>query len=240
MLRVSTASSYANMLANLTLAQARQNRAGDQVSSEKNATDLKGYARQAEVLTAMRGVQTKVAGFLEQTSQLSGKLDIQNTALTRVSDSASGARTAIADALAADDGTTIKQALSGFFNDAAAALNSTYDGRYLFAGGQTDTAPVASTNLNALADPATVADQFKNDSRITSNRLDENTTMNTGFLASNLGDKFFTAMKAVKDYTDANGDFSAPLTDAQKTFLTTQLGVFDGAVAALAKSGRRR
>src|SRR5262245_40209118 len=155
MLRVSTASSYANMLSNLTLAQARQNKAGDQVSSEKNATDLKGYAKQAEVLTAMRGVQTKVAGFLEQTSQLSNKLDLQDTALNRLGDSASGARTAIADALAADDGTTIKQALSGFFNDASAALNSTYDGRYLFAGGQNETAPVATSNMDALANPAT-------------------------------------------------------------------------------------
>jgi flagellar hook-associated protein 3 FlgL len=233
MIRVSTASSYANMLANLTLAQARQDKAGTQVSSEKNAADLKGYAKQAEVLTAMRGVQTKVAGFLEQTSQLSGKLELQDAALTRVGDSATGARTAIANALAADDGTTIKQALSGFFNDAAGALNSTYDGRYIFAGGQTDTQPVATTSMAQLAAPATVAAQFQNDSRITTNRLDENTTMPTGFLASDLGDKFFTAMKAVQDYIDTNGDFSTPLSAAQKTFLTTQMGVFDGSVTDL-------
>jgi flagellar hook-associated protein 3 FlgL len=239
MMRVSTASNYATMLANLTRAQVRQNEAGTQVASEKNATDLKGYAPQAEVLTAMRGVQTKVAGFLDQTAQLSGRLDMQEVALTRIADSTQGARTAIADALAADNGATLSQALNGFFSDAAAALNSRHDGRYLFAGGQSDIAPVASTNMASLAAPATVADQFLNDDMIISNRLDETATMETGFLASDLGDTLFSTMKAIRDYTDANGNFSNPLTDAQKTFLTTQLGQFDVAVDELTNATAR-
>jgi len=239
MMRVSTASTYATMLANLTQAQARQNEAGTQVASEKNATDLKGYARQAEMLTAMRGVQTKVAGFLEQTAQLTGRLNMQEIALTRAADSAQGARTAIADSLAADNGETLSQALSGFFSDAAAALNTRHDGRYLFAGGQSDIAPVASLSMAGLANPATVADQFRNDDMIIANRLDETATMETGFLASQLGDTLFTTMKAIRDYTDANGEFGSPLTDAQKTFLTNQLGQFDVAVGELTTATAR-
>lgn len=239
MMRVSTASNYAVMLANLTRAQTRQSEAGARVSSEKNGDDLKSYAHQAEVLTAMRGVQTKVAGFLDQTAQLSGRLDMQEVALTRIAESADGARTAIADALAADEGAALSQALSGYFADAAAALNSKHDGRYLFAGGQSDTAPVASTNMGDLAAPATVADQFNNDSTIISNRLDETTTMDTGFLASDLGDQLFTTMKAIRDYTDANGPFSSPLTTAQKSFLTTQLAGMDNAVDDLTDATAR-
>lgn len=233
MIRISTASSYSAVLANLTRAQVRENEAGERVSSEKNASDLKGYAHKAEVLTAMRGVQTKVAGFLEQTSQLSARLDMQEVALTRIADSTQGARTAIADALAADDGATISRAISGYFSDAAAALNSKHEGRYLFAGGQSDIMPVTTTSLGDLAAPATVASQFQNDSTIISNRLDETTTMDTGFLASDLGTPLFTAMKAIRDYTDANGPFSSPLTDAQKTFLNTQMGAVDDAVDSL-------
>jgi flagellar hook-associated protein 3 FlgL len=239
MIRVSTASNYAVMLANLTRAQSRQSEAGARVSSEKNGDDLKSYAHQAEVLTAMRGVQTKVAGFLDQTAQLSARLDMQDVALTRIADSADGARTAIADALAADEGATLSQALSGYFADAAAALNTKHDGRYLFAGGQSDTAPVASTSMADLATPATVAQQFNNDSTIISNRLDETTTMDTGFLASDLGDQLFTTMKAIRDYTDANGPFGSPLTTAQKTFLTTQLAGMDDAVDDLTDATAR-
>ena len=239
MLRISTASTYSAMLANLTKAQARQNEAAGQVSSEKNADDLRGYAHQAEMLTAMRGVQAKVDGFLDQTAHLSARLDMQEVALTRVGDSVTGARTAVADALAADDGATLQQALAGFFSDAAAALNSKHDGRYLFAGGQSDVAPVANLNMSALANPATVASQFRNDDTIIANRLDETTTMDTGFLASDLGDQFFTTMKTIRDYTDLNGGFSSPLTDAQKTFLTTQLAEFDEAVEGMTYASAR-
>jgi flagellar hook-associated protein 3 FlgL len=239
MLRVSTASTYAAMLANLTQAQVRQNEAASQVASEKNADDLKGYARNAEVLTAMRGVQVKVAGFLEQTSSLGARLDMQEIALTRAADSVSGAREAIADSLASDNAGTLMQALSGFFADTVGALNTRHDGRYLFAGGQTDTLPVNSTGLASLANPAAVADQFDNDTLIISNRLDENTVMDTGFLASELGTAAFNAFKAVRDYVDANGAFSTPLTGAQKTFLTSQLAVFDTAQQGLTDATAR-
>ena len=53
MTRVSTAGSYAQMLANLQAAQARQNDAGAQVSSQKNATDYKGYAAIADYVILM-------------------------------------------------------------------------------------------------------------------------------------------------------------------------------------------
>ena len=239
MLRVSTASTYSAMLANLTQAQVRQNDAAQQVASEKNADDLKGYARNAEVLTAMRGVQVKVAGFLEQTSSLGARLEMQEIALTRAADSVSGAREAIADSLASDNAGTLMQALSGFFSDTVGALNTRHDGRYLFAGGQTDTLPVNSTGLASIASPATVAGQFDNDTMIISNRLDENTVMDTGFLASDLGTTAFTAFKAVKDYVDANGAFATPLTTAQKTFLTSQLAAFDTASQGLTDATAR-
>jgi flagellar hook-associated protein 3 FlgL len=219
MLRVSTASTYSAMLSNLTSAQVRQNEAAAQVSSE--------------VLTAMRGVQVKVAGFLEQTSTIGGRLDMQEIAMTRMSDSVTGGRTAIADALASDNASSLMQALGGFFDDTVAALNTRHDGRYLFGGGKSDTQPVTSTGLASIGSPATVAAQFQNDKLIVSNRLDENTVMDTGFLASDLGTKAFTAFKAVQDYVTTNGALSSPLTTAQKTFLTQQLASFDDAAKDL-------
>jgi flagellar hook-associated protein 3 FlgL len=150
-----------------------------------------------------------------------------------------GAREAIADSLASDNAGTLMQALSGFFADTVGALNTRHDGRYLFAGGQTDTLPVNSTGLASIASPATVAAQFTNDTMIISNRLDESTVMDTGFLASDLGTPAFNAFKAVRDYVDTNGAFSTPLTTAQKTFLTSQLTVFDTAGQGLTDATAR-
>ena len=90
--RVSTAGNYATVLANLTASQARQIEAGGQVSSQKKATDLKGYARNAETLTAMRSLQTRVDGFLGQTQLLKDKLTVQDTALNQVTDAVQKAR----------------------------------------------------------------------------------------------------------------------------------------------------
>lgn len=54
MTRVSTIQNYNIMTSNLMKAQIRQNEVGGQVASQKVATDLRGYAKNAEVLTADR------------------------------------------------------------------------------------------------------------------------------------------------------------------------------------------
>ena len=63
--RISTAGTYAITLANLNETQRRQLEAGRQVSSQRVAQDLKGYAKKAETLTSLRGLELKVAGLLE-------------------------------------------------------------------------------------------------------------------------------------------------------------------------------
>ena len=82
--RVSTAGNYSAVLANLNSAQARQLSAGAEVSSQKKAVDLKGYARHAETLTAMRTLQTRVETYTEQTTALANRLNVQDTALCEV------------------------------------------------------------------------------------------------------------------------------------------------------------
>ena len=60
MLRASAMStSHAIVLANLANAQSQQILAGNQVSSQKVAQDLKGYAGKAETLTAMQAAKAE-------------------------------------------------------------------------------------------------------------------------------------------------------------------------------------
>jgi flagellar hook-associated protein 3 FlgL len=72
--------------------------AGQQVSSQKNATDLKGYAKNAEILTAMKPTQAKIAGLLDQTTLVSNRLDMQDIGIGQVADATQDARDAIANA----------------------------------------------------------------------------------------------------------------------------------------------
>lgn len=227
--RVSTVGNYTSILANLMAAQRRQVEAGQEVSTQKKGADLKDYARNAEMLTAMRSVQVRAEGYLEQNVLVSDRLTTQDTALNQVADAAAGVRTAIADALASGRADTLMEDLQAQFRNAVEGLNSRYGGKYLFAGGQIDTPPMSATSMSQLATPATViADYFHNDKFILSNKVDEATSVQTGVLADAVGTDMMQGLKDIQLFNDGgSGPLSGDLTNAQRTFLEGQLTVWD-------------
>lgn len=229
MTRVSTVQNYNIMTSNLMKAQIRQNDVGAQVSSQKVANDLKGYAKNAEILTAMRGTQNRINGLLDQSKQVGNRLEMQDTGLGRVADGTQKAREAIANALAAGNATTLMQQMQASFGDVIQGLNTKSNGLYVFSGAKTDTATTSATTMADLTAAPTTADLFHNDQYITTNRIDEQTNAKTGVLGDAIGTTVFDAFKQVQAYVDANGDFSGKLNDTQVQFLTGLLSTFDTA-----------
>lgn len=229
MTRVSTSSNYSVMTANLMRAQLRQNDVGEQVSSQKIANDLKGYAKNAEVLTAMRSAQAKITGLIDQTKLVSNRLDMQESGINQVAESVANARTAIANAMAAGNAETLMQQLQSAFGDTVQGLNTKSNGRYVFAGAQTDTPPTSATSLADLTAAASVADLFHNDQYIATSRTDEKTTVPIGVLGDALGTKVFEAFKKVQAYVDNNGPFTGKLNTTQTSDLKDMLKDFDTA-----------
>lgn len=228
MTRISTSNAYSAVLDNLMAAQQRQIDAGTQVSSQKKASDLKGYAANAETLSALQSVQSTVGGYLDQSTVLSNKLSTQDLALNQLADSATGASQSIKDAIASGSGDTVMQALQGFFQNAVGALNTKFDGRYVFSGGQVNTQPVSAGVLSDLTAAPSTASLFHNDQYQQSNQLDESTTIKSGFLADSLGTNLFNAFKAIEAFNQgAGGPFTGKLTAAQTTFLQGQIAAFD-------------
>jgi len=227
--RVATANSYSSVLSHLMQAQVRQQEANTQVSSQKNATDLKGYARQAETLLATRSVQTKVEGYLAQGDVLTSKLEAQDQALTQVADSVQSARQAIAEAIATGLGEALMGEVSAWFSAATDSLNARFGGRYLFSGGQVDTPATGASQITDLTAAPAIANLFNNDGLTPVNQLDESTTMETGFLASDVATGAFDAFRQMQAYVEANGNFTGQLTAAQETFLQGMLDDFDSA-----------
>jgi flagellar hook-associated protein 3 FlgL len=239
--RVTTFQSTQSALINLMAAESRQDAAQNQVSSTVVSNDLKGFGHQAEALTAAKTLKTRVDGYVTQAKTLSSKLDAQDLALTQIGDTTTGAREAIANAIANGDGDGLMSALQSFFSQAAGALNTQFDGQYLFAGAQTSTPPVAVDQMSDLP-TATTSDIFKNDQLKPVAQLDETTTMQTGFLASDVGADVFDAFKQVQVFNQGtDGPFGSTLTDAQTTFLKGMLDTFDkaatGAVNTTAQNG---
>jgi len=220
--RVSTLTSYSTLIGSLMQSETRQADAQAQVSTGKVATDLKGFGSNAEALTATQTVKTRVDGFVQNAKNLSAKLSAQDLALTQVSDAASGARQAIANAVATGHGDGLMASLKSYLDQASSSLNTQYNGQYLFAGGRVDTPPVDA------------AYAFQNDQNAPVSRLDESTTVTTGMLASDVGGPLLTAISAVVAYdAGGTGPLSGQLTQTQIDYLTTTLAGFDTARAGI-------
>jgi flagellar hook-associated protein 3 FlgL len=228
--RISSASNYQSVLLNIMSAQNAQSTAQQQVTTGKIADDLSGYASQADAITASRSLQARISTYVQNGAALTDKLSAQDQALSTVATATTDARQAVAEALANGDATALMTSLQSQFSQATSALNTQYNGKYLFAGDQTDTAPVAASSLSDLTGGGGVAAVFKNDQVKTVSRLDDTTTTTTGVLASDVGTPLFTALQSIQAYSAGpNGPLTGTLTTAQTTFLQGVLSSFDSA-----------
>jgi flagellar hook-associated protein 3 FlgL len=226
--RIATNTAYSSMLANLMSAELAQTTAGNQISSTEKATDLEGYGTGAESLTALQATNTQVTGYLNNSQVVAGKLSVQDSALNQVAGSATSAISAITNAIATGNGVTMMQQLGNAFGAAVQGLNTTYNGEYLFAGGQVTTQPVSATQMSDLTSAPSISSLFHNDLRQTSAQVDQNTSVSTGFPASQVATPLFQAFQTIEAYDQGpNGPLTGTLTQAQQTFLTQQLSTLN-------------
>ena len=230
---ISTANLYSSLAANIGAAQTQQATYTGELSSNKVATDLAGYGASAGSLTAVNSVSARLTGYVANAQALSGKLDVQDQALSQVASAAQSARTAVAEALANNTGADLMTTLQTQLSTATGALNTQYEGQYLFSGGQADTAPVAASQLSDLTAANPLSSVFKNGQTAQVSRLDDSTVVKTGVLASDAGAPLMSALAAVQAYSAGpNGPLSGALTPAQSSFLTGVLSQFDAAISS--------
>ena len=218
--RIATASSYQSALLGILNAQNRQADAQARVSTGFVGSDLKAYAGHADTLTAVKTLDAKLAAYADAADRASDRLQAQDTALNGVNDAASGVRKGVLDAVANSDGSTLIATLQGWYAQAVDSLNTNVGGEYLFAGGQTQTKPIASDQLSALPLTGTIAPVFANDQHKATARLDDNITLTTGILASDVGQPLFKALQQIVAFNvGPNGPFSGQLSTTQAAFL---------------------
>ena len=229
---VSTASMYQSALLNIMNAQSNEATAAQQASSLKVADDIQGYGASASTLTASNTVQSRITTYLANGTAVAGKLDIQDSALTSLSGAAQSATKAISSAIGNNDATGLMTALADAFGQAKSALNTQYDGQYVFAGGQVNTQPFSTASLTSLT-ATPVSGQFQNDQTAATNRLDDNTVVTTGFLASNIGQPLMQAMSDLQAYdAGPDGPLTGTLTTQQSSDLQGILSEFNSALSS--------
>jgi flagellar hook-associated protein 3 FlgL len=230
--RVSSTTPYQSAILNIMNAENAQNTAEQQISTGKIGDDLKSYASQADALTATRSLQSRITAYIANGSALSDKLNAQDQALSTVATAAQGAQDAVTEAIANGDATALMTTLQSDFSQATSALNTQYNGQYLFSGGQTSTAPVDVSSLSDLS--GGVSAVFKNDQTKAVSRLDDTTTVTTGVLASDVATPLFTALQSIENYSNGpNGPLTGTLNSTQQSFLQGVLSQLSSAYSTV-------
>jgi flagellar hook-associated protein 3 FlgL len=241
MTRVSTYGNYQSALLDLMSAQSRMADAQQKVNTKKNATDLVGFGRGSEAVSALMTSQTRIQTFIDTNKTVTARLETQDLAMDRVADASTAARQAIADAIAAGRMDTLMGTLNSLFMEAQDGLNMKHQGKYLFGGGVTDRAPVdlpdipgqpGASMMAKLAALPNESAAFHNDQLKQSSWLDENVSMDTGFLADAMGSELFAIFRDIQ-LEHQTTPLDGKMTDAQKTFLTTQMGRFEAAAKGM-------
>ncbi|GAW40804.1 flagellar hook-associated protein FlgL [Brevundimonas sp. SH203] len=185
--RVSTNGNFQSALLSLMNAQSRAQQAQERIDSERIATDMSGYGRGAEQLTSLTSTQARLEGFINTGKTVAARLSAQDLAMSRIYEGGTGAREAIATGLAAGNITNLMTELGLQYQTVQGGLNAEHQGSYLFAGGQGNIAPATAATMADLAAAPSTASTFANDTLKQKSRIDENTTVETGFLASEIG-----------------------------------------------------
>ncbi|HEY1073958.1 flagellin [Brevundimonas sp.] len=241
--RVATFGNYQSALLQLMAAQSRGEEAQNKVNTKKNATDLVGFGRGSETISALKSSQTRIQGFIDTSKTVADRLTTQDLALDRVADAATAARQAIANAIAAGRLDGLMSELESQFQVAQDGLNTKHQGKYVFSGGAVDQRTVNVADLNALTALPATADAFKNDQLKQTSWLDETVTMDTGFLASDIGQALFDVFRDVQIFHQGT-PLTGQMTDAQRTFLATQMTRFEtaakGVIDVQAQNGAKQ
>lgn len=224
MSRVATYGNYQSALMDLMASQSRMAEAQKRVATQKNATDLVGYGRQSETLTAMKGSMTRLQSFIDTGETVAARLSTQDLAMNRVKDAIGALRDAIGNGLATESNITLMQEAGIAFATIREGLNTQHNGAYLFGGANAEQVPLTANSLTDLAAAAATSDVFANDDLKASSRIAENTVVETGVLAPELGQEVLDILRDIQLYNDGpQGPLSGRMTTVQRDFLTTQL-----------------
>jgi flagellar hook-associated protein 3 FlgL len=225
--RVSTAQQTAYFLNQINQASAAVDKTNAQIASGKTADTYAGFGDQAQVLTATITAQARNDSYTSATSMATTQADLQNTQLGSLSDLAVQLKTAVSNAVANNDPSTLMSQVQNIFDQATGILNSKdANGDYIYSGGKTNTAPVTVSTLADLVALPSVSGAFANGNDKKAVQVADGQTVSYGMTASDVATGLMQSLKDIAAFdAGGSGNFSGStnLSQAQNTFLTGEI-----------------
>jgi flagellar hook-associated protein 3 FlgL len=232
--RISTLANNQAMLAEFMRAQRSLLEAQREVSTEKKIHEFSDEPGAVGGLLAARATDAVTADYEATTEGVKSRLDLQDTHLEAIATVVSDLKQALTDALANDNGGSVRQVLDTAYSRVVSVLNTQIDGKYIYGGTRQDVPPVTARTLGQLVAAPDVDSVFQNNNVVQSARVANNQTISFGQLASEIGSGAFQVIRdlAALD-AGAQGPFATAMTDAQSAAITAQLTPLDNASAAI-------
>ena len=203
-----------------------------QVSTGKRADDFRGLAGETGTILGARSFKERVETYQQTIDTIRGKLDANDVQINRILENVEGLKESIQVALANGQARGFDELLEQTFRFTVNALNTNFDGTYLFSGAETGTPPVNVSTISELAASASTSDVFDNSSIAFEARIADGVSLDFGLLASDLATDIFDELRALYDQ-DQLTPFEGELTSGQFSFLQSSLQTLSTAIDGL-------
>lgn len=240
--RISSAMIPSASLADISKAQQQLVEAARQSSSQKRATDLKGYGRESQTLVSAERLVSRNQSFQANARELTTRMTIQDVALGRAAEVVSQLKDSLFQNVSLDSGEGIRVSLNEAFEVLRDAMNTNIGGRYLFGGVMNDSAPVTAASLSDLA-ANPIEDSIATGEELQFMRVEDGRTIQAGLVADDVITGALESLKRLAELDEGpDGPFNGQLTQTQRTAVEAELRslatAFDNILTAQSENGR--
>ena len=193
-----------------------------QTASGKISADYGGLGANSKKVIDLQVSVSRSSNYEQAASSADDRVQVMYSATGSIADLLSSFKTQLiaATSAAATDSTSLTSAAQGYMDDIASLLNTQYGGRYMFAGSQTETAPVdLSAYSNTTSATAADTSYYTGDGQIASAKVSDSQSISYGVTADNSA--FEQAMRALSMIANATTSPVDSTTIASALDLTT-------------------
>lgn len=200
-----------------------------QISTGKKTDEYRGLAGQTGTVLGSRSFKSRIETYQQTIDTIRGKLDANDVQIEGVLDAMDKMKETIQTTLANGQAEGFSEMLTQTFKFVSNALNTNFDGTYLFSGAKTGTEPVNVTTLADLDGLASVSDAFDNGSVAFEAKIADGVELEFGLLASDLGEGVFQELLDLYQF-DQSDPLQGELSATQFSFLQGQMASLETAI----------
>jgi flagellar hook-associated protein 3 FlgL len=230
-MRVATFQTTSSLLQKTMTTQAKLAEVQAQQSSGLKSTDYGGLGASAGKVVDLNVSVSRAEANISAAKTVISRSDMAASVLQDITDILTNARSAVSGTSSSDQLDSLKQNAAEYLEDLKTMINTQYQGRFLFSGSMTDTAPIDLSAYSATDLTTVNTDYYQGDSYIQSIRLDNGQQMSYGTTATI--DGIEQAFRALSYVANGNLTDTSELADVDALLVSAQ----DGIIAATSKAG---